>query len=161
MSLTIPERVELIFLSGRDGATNRTVAETFNQKHPGKAVSHTTVGRLVQKFRATGSVHDKLRSGRPVISNETRVSVINELQKSPKKSVRRLSQEIGVPRTTMRRIIKAAEVCKLATSHLKSHEFPPISLPYDVEHLEGCMRAADPEDLTTKAEVPAADSQPE
>ena len=40
------------------GATQREVALQFG-------VHHTSIGRLVQKFEATGSVEDLARSGRP------------------------------------------------------------------------------------------------
>ena len=57
MPLTIDERVELVFMSPADGATNRSVAEKFNRIYPDREpISHTTVGRLILKFRETGSV---------------------------------------------------------------------------------------------------------
>ena len=34
MPLTINERVELVFMSGANGATNRSVAEKFNRIYP-------------------------------------------------------------------------------------------------------------------------------
>jgi transposase len=52
MSLTKDERVELILLSGREGWSYRRIAEHFNACNPGRAaVSHSTVGELVQKFK--------------------------------------------------------------------------------------------------------------
>jgi len=77
MSLTTDERVELVLMSGADGATNRSVAEKFNRIYPDReSISHTTVGRLILKFRETGSVLDKPRSGHPRVSDETRIRVI-------------------------------------------------------------------------------------
>ena len=108
MPLTIDERVELVFMSGAEGATNRSVAEKFNQIHPDhERISHTTVGRLILKFRENGSVLDKPRSGPPRVSDETRLCIIEKIENSPKKSLRRSSSELGVPRTTVQRIIKA------------------------------------------------------
>ena len=40
------------------------------------------------------------------MSDETRIRIIEKIENSPKKSLRRSSSELGVPRTTMRRIIK-------------------------------------------------------
>ena len=63
MHLTIKERVELVLMSGADGATNRSVAKKFNRIYPDREpISHTTVGRLILKFRETGSVLDKPKS---------------------------------------------------------------------------------------------------
>ena len=106
MPLTTEQRVEIILLSGRDGATNRSVAEQFNRNHPHENVSHTSVGRLINKFRETGSVVDKKRSGRPGLSAETRAQVLEKIASSPRKSVRRASSEIGVPRSTMQKVLK-------------------------------------------------------
>ncbi|BFZ10256.1 hypothetical protein BsWGS_13295 [Bradybaena similaris] len=108
MPLTINERVELVFMSGADGETNRSVAEKFNRIYPDREpISHMTVGRLILKIHETGSVLDKPRSGPPRVSDETRLRVIETVENSPMKSLRRSSSELGVPRTTMRRIIKA------------------------------------------------------
>ena len=49
--LTTVHRVELILLSAREGMTHRRAAETFNSTHPDMNVSHTTVGRLQNKFK--------------------------------------------------------------------------------------------------------------
>ena len=87
MPLTTEQRVEIILLSGRDGATNRSVAEQFNRNHSHKNVSHTSVDRLINKFRETGSVLDKKRSGRPGLSAETRAQVLEKITSSPRKSV--------------------------------------------------------------------------
>ena len=87
MPLTTEQRVEIALLSGRDGATNRSVAEQFNRNHPHENVSHTSVSRLINKFRETGSVIDKKRSGRPGLSAETRAQVLEKIASSPRKSI--------------------------------------------------------------------------
>ena len=89
-------RVEIILLSGRNDATNRSVAEQFNRNHPHQKVSHTSVGRLITKFRETGSVVDKKRIGR-----------LERIASSPRKSVQRASSEIGVPRLKMQKVLKS------------------------------------------------------
>ena len=85
-------------MSGADGASNRSVAEKFNRIYPVREpISHTTVGRLILKFRQTGSVLDKPRSGLPRVSDEIRIRVIEKVENSSKKSLRRSSIELGVP----------------------------------------------------------------
>ena len=107
MPLTTEQRVEIILLSGRDGATNKNVAEQFNRNHPHENVSHTSVGRLINKFRETGSVLDKKRSGCLGLSAETRAQVLEKIASSPGKSMRRAAGEMGVPRSTILNILKA------------------------------------------------------
>ena len=70
-------------------------------------MSHTSVGRLINKFRKIGSVLDKKRSGRPGLSAETRAQVLEKITSSPRKSVRRAAGEIGVPCSTMQKVLKA------------------------------------------------------
>ena len=107
MPLTTEQRVEIILLSGRDGATNRSVAEQFNRNHPHENVSHTSVDRLINKFRETGSILDKKQSGRPGLSAETRAQVLEKITSSPRKAVQRAAGETGVPSSTMQKVLKA------------------------------------------------------
>lgn len=51
MPLIAEQSVEIMFLSGRDGATGRSVAEHLDKKHFHKDVSHTSVGRLSKKSK--------------------------------------------------------------------------------------------------------------
>lgn len=105
--LTTEERVELILLCGREGYSQRDVAAEFNQRHPEREpVSHSTVGRLLAKFKSTGSVHDASRSGRPCTTADTEEVILAKVAASPRKSTRRTSMELGIPRTTLRRVLK-------------------------------------------------------
>ena len=53
--LTTEERVEIILLCGREGLSQRQVADEFNVRHPEREpVSQTTLGRLLANFKATG-----------------------------------------------------------------------------------------------------------
>ena len=70
-------------------------------------MSHTSVGRLINKFRKTGTVLDKKQSGRPGLSAETRAQVLEKITSSPRKSVRGTAGKIGVPRSTMQKVLKA------------------------------------------------------
>ena len=79
-----------MFISGADCATNRPVAEKFNRIYlDSEPISDSTVGRMILKFRGTGSVLDKPRSGPPIVSEETQIRVIEKVENSPKKSLRR------------------------------------------------------------------------
>ena len=122
MSLTKDERVEVILLSGREGWSYRRIAEHFNACHPGRAaISHRTVGKLIQKFKDTGSVFDKLRSGRPSVCDEVKETVIAKVTASPKKSTRQTSMELGVPRSTVQKILKADNFHRTRCKSCKSY----------------------------------------
>lgn len=104
--LTKDEKVTIILLSGH--LSTREVAERFNDDHPGRNINHSTVTRLIQKFKESGSVHDLPRSGRPATATDvkTATSVVGTLLISLKKSIRKLSQECGLSRASVHRILK-------------------------------------------------------
>ncbi|XP_078473682.1 EKC/KEOPS complex subunit TP53RK isoform X1 [Lampetra planeri] len=60
------------------------------------------------RFKDTGSVHDRPRSGRKKSSTSeaTSIMVLEHVITSPEKSTRKLSRETGVPRTSCQRILK-------------------------------------------------------
>jgi transposase len=79
MALTLDERVEVVLLSGRQGWTQRQVADEFNARHPERnRITHGAVGKLVNKFKETSSVDDKPRVGRPSVGEDIRTGVIAE-----------------------------------------------------------------------------------
>ncbi|CAI9720048.1 Hypothetical predicted protein [Octopus vulgaris] len=65
----------------------------------------TAVGKLIKKFKETGSVLDKPRSGRPKNSDETKEAVMAKVSASPKKSLRRTSTVLGVPKPTIHKML--------------------------------------------------------
>ena len=71
--------------------------------------SESTILRLVKKFRDTGSVHDRSRSGRPqnVRSDEKIERVRASVQEDQQTSTRRRSSELGMAKSSLHRILKA------------------------------------------------------
>jgi hypothetical protein len=77
MALTLDERVEIVLLSGRQRWTQRHVADEFNARHPERnPITHSAVGKLVKKFKETGSVVDKPRVGGPSVGEDIRTGAI-------------------------------------------------------------------------------------
>jgi hypothetical protein len=71
IALTLLERVEIVLLSGRQGWAQRQVADEFNARHPERnPTTHSAVGKLMKKFKETGSVIDKPQVGRPSLSED-------------------------------------------------------------------------------------------
>jgi transposase len=65
------------------------------------------VRQLIQKFKETGSVCDAARSGRPSILTEEKVLDISDRRlQSPKKYIKKLSQQVGVSYGTVHTAIK-------------------------------------------------------
>ncbi|CAI9717278.1 uncharacterized protein LOC127529990 [Octopus vulgaris] len=106
MAQSKEERIEIVLLGGREGWSYRKIAEEFNLRHTYRQpIYFTAVGKLIKKFKETGSVLDKPRSGRPKTSDETKEAVMAKVSASPKKSLRRTSTVLGVPKPTIHRML--------------------------------------------------------
>ena len=82
----------------------------FSREFPGrKNPCRKRITKIVEKFRNTGSVgNDNKGHSGWYVAVRTRANVQAErkhLEQSPQKSTRRLSQEVGISRTTVQRII--------------------------------------------------------
>lgn len=69
---------------------------------------HSTVGKIVNKFNATGSVHDLPRSGRPsVLDNEEVVQdVLQAVEENWYTNLRAISVQVNLSRTSVWNILK-------------------------------------------------------
>ncbi|CAI9719023.1 uncharacterized protein LOC126412052 [Octopus vulgaris] len=106
MDLSKEERIELVLLTGREGWSYRKIAEEFNLRHPYRQpIYFTAVAKFIKKFKETGSVLDKSRSGRPKTSDETKEAVMAKVSASPKKALRRTSTVLGVPKPTIHKML--------------------------------------------------------
>lgn len=106
MSLSKDQRVEIVLLSGQIGLSHRQIAEQMIAKYPELSIVHATVGKIIRKFRETGSVLDKQRSGRPSVDEDTKTVILAKVVASPKKSLRRTSTELGIPKSTIHKMLK-------------------------------------------------------
>lgn len=108
MVLTTEERVFLVEQVFRHGGNyTEGVQIEFNKTFPDTPVPHrNAVRNLIRKFRETGSVQDVSRSGRPITSEETVNDVKDRMERSPTKSVRRLSQEADISKSSAHRILR-------------------------------------------------------
>lgn len=72
------------------------------------SLNQSTVKRLIEKFEETGSLLDIKPPGRPREgrSIENIAAVRQSVTVSPRRSIRRRSQHLGIPRSTMERILK-------------------------------------------------------
>jgi hypothetical protein len=74
----------------------------------------STIQRLIECFHDTGSIGEKRRSGRPsVLSNDSLEDIRAHLLQSPRKSLRKLSQQTGMAYGSVQR----------ATKRLKLHPY--------------------------------------
>jgi transposase len=109
MTYSLEERVELIFLYAR--CTNyQETANAFANAFPNSPKpSSSTVMRLIKKFRNTGSVNNAPKSGRPNLAtgDDKTTDVLARVHAEPiGNSTRRISDEAGISKTSVLRILK-------------------------------------------------------
>lgn len=106
--LTLEER---IFLVKTTYQSNISEACRAFQNRFARSVRWHTVSELIQKFEATGDLNDRKRDGRPAtsVNEDTSMTVALTFTENPKQSAKKVSTELDIPRTSLRRIIKKIE----------------------------------------------------
>lgn len=143
MGLTREQKIEVILISGE--RSYRTIAADYNRRHPDREpVSHSTVAHVITKFRETGSVHDRARSGRPrtATKEDTATAVVASFVKSPKRSTRRVALACGISQTSVVRILHTNKwhPYKLQMQHRLNEDDPD-------RRLEFCLWATEQHEL--------------
>ncbi|KAG9487807.1 hypothetical protein GDO78_007542 [Eleutherodactylus coqui] len=90
------------------GRSTRDIAADFNTRHPDmRPISNSTVHKIITKFRETGSIVDRQRTGRPrsARSEEVATNVLASIVKNPARSTRQLSLETGISQRSILRIL--------------------------------------------------------
>jgi transposase len=109
MVLSVEERTFLVeHVCQCVGEYTQDVQQRFQAQFPEtKVPHHNTMQQVIQKFKETGCMCDATRSGRPSILTEKKVLDISDCMfQSPKKSIRKLSQQVGVSYDTAHTALK-------------------------------------------------------
>ena len=80
--MDLETRIEFLELFLSNGKSTSAALRAYKAAHGchRDPFSVSTISRLIQRFRETGSVADKPRSGRPSLEDEREATVANELQ---------------------------------------------------------------------------------
>lgn len=105
--LSKEEKVEIILLCG-ENTPSRQVADIFNSRHPNRNVNHTTVTRLLNKFKETGSINNNFKKphANAKVPTEIEEEVCLTVVENGKTSIKQLSTSLDVPCTTVQKILK-------------------------------------------------------
>uniref|UniRef100_A0A8D8W2K6 DUF4817 domain-containing protein n=1 Tax=Cacopsylla melanoneura TaxID=428564 RepID=A0A8D8W2K6_9HEMI len=109
------DKVEIIFLFGECNRVYNATAKRFNELHPDRPIDHKYVTGLVLKFRETGSVKDRPRSGRSKVDEGSIVEIIGRVSNDSNQSLREMSNVSNIPPSTIHKV-------------LKKHKFHPYKL---------------------------------
>lgn len=117
------------------------VQRKFKNTYKGMSVSRMNIYKIVRKFEQLGTVKDAPKSGRPMTSrSEENVSALQHmLQQSPEKSVRRVSSETGISKTSVHNIIRK----DLELFPYKIQIMQSLSITDQVDRLAFCNWATD------------------
>lgn len=107
-TLSLQEKIEIILISGDNYKSNRETAAIFNERHPNKTVHNSTVSRLVNKFKETGSVENqyKVSHEKPVTGDEGSLDVCLAITETPQVAVSQISEITSIEERSVRRILK-------------------------------------------------------
>lgn len=106
--LTKEEKIEIVLIVGENYKTHREAATIFNERHPNKRICQSTVTRILQKFKYSGSVDNKFKvPHNPWVNVEERqLQVMQTIVETPRTPLREIAQLNAVSSTTARRILK-------------------------------------------------------
>lgn len=106
MVYSMAERIEIIYIYGSENRCAWRTANVFNERNPGKNVSHTYVRQLISKFEDTGSVANKKRVQRRVLDEATQIEVLGQFAINPTMSLRQGSAITGLSHESVRQALK-------------------------------------------------------
>lgn len=109
MRLTDTERIEILMMIGYGDRvrTQEEVCHLFNAKYPNRnPISQSTVSRVEARFRETGHVKDRPKSGRPDIAEETKINVLLTLQENPHTSSRQIGLDNDIDHSTVTKFLR-------------------------------------------------------
>ena len=114
--LTERERISILMMRGWGNMVRsyRKVADMFNaefRRPLQPRLAQKTVGKTVSRFMRYGTVKDRPKSGRPkeVTDHESSLNVALSFVENPRTSLRQVSVETGVSRSSVLRIMQLAK----------------------------------------------------
>jgi hypothetical protein len=102
--LNIEERVRIVSAQLR-GWSYQQVRRDFERKFRKPPPTRASIRLLVNKLKRTGNVLDEKRSGRPQTCEYDVGRIQQAVEQSPSASVRCLSNQLDIPRTTVSRVL--------------------------------------------------------
>lgn len=71
-------KIEIVLIVGDNYKTHREAAAIFNDIHQNRNIQHSTVSKIINKFKTSGSVHNNFNKKRQkrVASEDTQLQVM-------------------------------------------------------------------------------------
>jgi hypothetical protein len=133
MSFSQEQRVFIVehYFASRSYAR---VPDEFRWEYPDSAVpNNLTITRIINRFRECGLVSDRKRSARPDILTEAKLADVEKmLQRSPSKSLRRLSAQSGISYESAQKAMKMW--CDVRDFSISLYYPPALCSLYQPQH---------------------------
>lgn len=111
-TLTKVQKIEIMEIYRKNSA--RKTADIFNERYPDRRpkLNFSTVFRIYKKFETTGSIENRPKSGRPskAKDEDNILLTLSHVAHRPKTSIRALSREIPLCRSTVTKILKDKKI---------------------------------------------------
>ena len=94
---------KVILQKHQAGKTNKQICQELSEFH----VSRWMVYRTLRRFRETGKLSDRKRTGRPrSVRTRQKIKVVKErVRRNPARSIRKMAKDLNISECTMRRIL--------------------------------------------------------
>lgn len=108
VQLTLAEKAELVLICGENYKTVREAGDIFNERHPDKQVHYSTVSRILNNFKQTGSLEYKYKNEhtKTVCTEENQLEVLQAVVENPRRSTQELHAYTGIKKTSIKKILK-------------------------------------------------------
>lgn len=105
--LTLQEKIEIVLIHGENYHNSRETANIFNNRH-NKNIQNSTVFRIVNKFKQSGSVENKYKipHRKTVTTEENSLNVLLSVNEIPTMPLSERQEEVGISEKSIRRILK-------------------------------------------------------
>lgn len=106
--LTLQEKIEIVLICGENTTPHRQVALIFNERHPGKTVQHSTVSRIIKKFKETGSVQNNFKKPHKAskYTEDTQVDICLSVIEHGQTSLTKMTDFTEYKRESVRKILQ-------------------------------------------------------
>lgn len=106
--LTKEQRITAVKFYYKLGDNAAETSRYLSREYGIREVQGRNIKQLVDKFEETGSVCDTVRSGRPTTATTDEMGdhLVENVNQSPQKSIRRLSAELNVSKSSVQRLLK-------------------------------------------------------
>lgn len=133
--LTEKERIEILMMVGYGDKlrSHEEACALFNEVHFERApIARSTVSKIVAKFNETGSVRDIPRSGRPRISDDTKLNLLLSLEENPHASTTEMALQETVSQSFVVKLLKKEKLhpYKVQLIHELSEDDPDRRLEF-------------------------------